>query len=307
MSVPTEILIREVGPREGFQILSQIFPTERKLELITALTKTGIKQIEVTSFVRPDKVPQMADAETLVAGLPNVAGVAFTGLYLNKEGFRRGEKSGRLKNDAWLYTAASESFLKANTGKTIDQTLGEGKSWIEEFTSAGKRIHGLMISTAFGCAIEGKIVPERILNLVTRYGELCDREGQKIQEVCLADTVGLGNPGQVHDLVGRISNLGYEISLHLHDTWGVGLTNSYAGLQAGVRIFETSIGGIGGCPFIPGAAGNVATEDFVYLCNQLGIQSGIDFQACCVAAQRAAEIIGRELPGRCYKLVRKKV
>ncbi len=300
-SLPKQVLIREVGPREGFQILPAIYSTEQKLRLIDALTKASLSQIEVASFVRPDRVPQMADAEELVARLPAVKGAEYSALYLNQLGFERAEKTGKLNNKGWLYTSPSATFLKANSNTSIDESVAAVSQWCGLFRRHGKRLHGLLVSNAFGCAFEGRVSSSAVVSLVERFAAACEAAGERIAEVCLADTVGMGNPKSVRECLIALRPLGFTLSLHLHDTVGLGLANAYAGLLEGVSIFETSVGGLGGCPFTPGAAGNVATEDLVYLCQQMGIETNVDLRLICEAAKLAEFIIGTPLPGRVYR------
>lgn len=300
-SLPQQLTIREVGPREGFQILKKSFPVEQKLKLIEALVKASVPQIEVTSFVRPDLIPQMADAEELVARLPTAPEVEFSALYLNPKGFERAEQSGKLRNRGWLYTSPSNTFLRANNNTTVDKSVAAVPDWAAMFRRYGKRVSGLMVSNAFGCSYEGKISAAAVASLVERFAAACEAAGERISEVCLADTVGMGNPKSVRECIAAVKPLGFTVSLHLHDTMGLGLANAYAGLLEGVSIFETSVGGVGGCPFTPGAAGNVATEDVVYLCHEMGIKTNINLERLCEAAQLAEFIIGTELPGRVYR------
>jgi hydroxymethylglutaryl-CoA lyase len=300
-ALPPSVLIREVGPREGFQIIPRVFETQQKIQLIQALVDAGLSEIEVTAFVRPDRVPSMADAEALVAGLPHATGVAFSALYLNVKGFQRAEATGRLRNKAWLYSSPSESFLRSNNNTTIDQSLASVPLWCDEFHRAGKRVHGLMVSTAFGCGFEGAIKPEAVLRLVERYRDALGAVGEGLAEICLADTVGVAHPNSVRACVQLLRPLGIPVSLHLHNTWGLGVANVYAGLCEGVSIFETSIGGLGGCPFTPGASGNVATEDVVYLCHALGVSTSLDLEKLCQAAELVGSIIGTPVSSSVYK------
>ena len=302
-TLPSEVLIRELGPREGFQIHSSVVPTHEKLGLIRQLADAGLKSIEVTSFVRPDRVPQLADAEAVVAGLPNAENTEFTALYLNQKGFARGEATGRLDNLGWLYTSPSDSFLRANGNTTIEASLAALPEWLSTFAAAGKQPHGLVVSTAFGCEMEGDVLLDRVVQLVERYINSLRMHGVSLREVCLADTVGRGHPNGIREAVRALRELIPVVSLHLHDTRGLGVANVYAGLLEGVSIFETSIGGIGGCPFTPGAAGNVATEEVVYLCKTLGIATGIDLEKCCAAARTAERIVGCSLPSKLYRVI----
>lgn len=303
--VPQRVTIREVGPREGFQSFPFVVPTAKKLEVIQRLIESGLSEVEVTSFVRADRVPQMADAEELVRLLPEAPHVNFSALYLNAKGFERAEASGKLRNKEWLYTSPSDTFLRSNSNTTMQASLEGVADWCRLFRAHKKAVHGLMVSTAFGCEYEGAIEVAAVVRLVNSFKKAVEQNGETLSEVCLADTVGLGTPRSVEALIKALAPLGIEISLHLHDTRGLGLTNAYVGLQSGVRIFESSIGGIGGCPFTPGAAGNIATEDFVNLCESLGLETAIDVKKLCAAALLVEAIFGNELPGRLYKTYRR--
>lgn len=300
-SFPLRVTIREVGPREGFQILPKIVSTEAKLKLITALVEAGLKEIEVASFVRPDKVPTMADADAVIAGLPKDARVSYTALYLNQRGFVRGEESGALRNKGWMYTSPSATFLKVNANVTIEESLAGIPTWVELFAKHGKKLTSLMVSTAFGCGYEGAIAPQNVVALTRKFQDAARQHGCELEEVCLADTVGVANPAAVRSLIGLIRELGVEVSLHLHNTWGLALTNVYAGLLEGVSIFESSIGGMGGCPFTPGAAGNVATEDVARLCHSLGVETGTDLEKLCKAVELSESLTGQPMTSEVYQ------
>ncbi len=299
-ALPSSVVIREVGPREGFQILPRFFETERKLLLIRSLIEAGLSEIEVTAFVRPDKVPSMADAEALVAGLPTNTATSFSALYLNVKGYQRAEATGMLQNKGWLYTSPSETFLRSNNNTTVEGALAAVPTWCDEFHQVGKRVHGLMVSTAFGCGFEGTITSSAVLRLVERYLDALSSVGEGLAEICLADTVGVAHPNSIRACIQLLRPLGIPLSLHLHNTWGLGVTNVYAGLCEGVSIFETSIGGMGGCPFTPGASGNVATEDVTYLCHALGIATNLDLEKLCRAAELAESIVGLPLTSGVY-------
>lgn len=300
-NTPRRVLIREVGPREGFQNIATVVPTDRKLELVTLLADAGLAQIEVTSFVRPDKVPQLADAEDLVRLLPERLNTSWKALYLNQKGFERAEATGKLSNEGWLYTSPSETFLRENSNSSIEKGITEIPTWCSLFRAHGKRVAGLMVSNAFGCNYEGAISPEQVSNVVTRYLEALAKHGESLTEICLADTVGRATPDSLELCVLAVKKLGVPLSLHLHDTRGLGILNVYLGLQMGISIFETSVGGVGGCPFTPGASGNVATEDVVNLCASLGIDTGIDIARLCQAARFLETVVGCPLPGKVYK------
>lgn len=300
-ALPQSVHIREVGPREGFQIISHLIETEKKLSLIQALVAAGMREIEVTAFVKADRVPNMADAEALVAGLPEISGVSYTALYLNLRGFQRAEVVGTLRNKGWLYTSPSETFLRSNNNTSLEAAIAAIPDWSAEFQKVGKRVHGLMVSTAFGCGFEGEVKPSVVARLVERYVNALQNVGESLSEVCLADTVGLGHPNSVRECIRLLRPFGIPVSLHLHNTWGLGLANVYAGLCEGVATFETSVGGLGGCPFTPGAAGNVASEDVVYLCHALGISTQVDLDKLCRAAELAESIIGGSLSSGVYR------
>lgn len=304
MSFPERVYLRELGPREGFQTLPQVIPTSSKLELIRLLGLAGLPEIEITSFVRPDKVPQMADAETLVQQFTKQPGVRYTALYLNPYGFERAEATQRLSNDGWIYIAASETFLKRNNNVTIAETIAKIPEWLALFKRFGKPLHGVMISTAFGCNYEGPVSQSRVLDILSQVQAQLDLEGVgEPVEISLADTMGWGTPLKVRQLVAAVRErfAGSEVSLHLHDTRGSGMANVYAGLEEGVRIIDCSVGGMGGCPFAKGAAGNVPTEDVAFLCQELGIQTGVSLDSLCRAARYAESIVGSPLPGKLYK------
>ena len=302
MALPKRVKIREVGPREGFQTLEKVVSTADKLKLIEALSKTGVKEIEATSFVRPDLVPQMADAEDLVKKLKSDS-IRYTALYLNIKGFEKAEQFSSINNDAWIQIAASETFLKKNNNIGIADLISKLPDWFAAFSKAKKSLHGLMLSTAFGCNYEGPIKLEKVIKVLDSVVENSKKNNQQLKEVCLADTMGWATPPAVKDLVNATGEKFPEldISLHFHDTRGTGIANVYAGLEAGVSVFDCSVGGLGGCPFAKGAAGNVATEDVLYLCEELGLETGISLEAYVKAAKLAEDIIGKELPGKYYK------
>lgn len=301
MGLPKQIHIREVGPREGFQILNSVVATDKKAQLIKLLSDSGLSEIEVTSFVSPKRVPQMADAEELVAKLPKNSKAKFTGLYLNPEGFNRAEATSKLQNSAWVNIACSETFLKKNANTSLSEIIAALPEWLSSFEQANKRFHGIMVSTAFGCSYEGRVSLEQVKSVISRFVEALDLHGvYDIKEICLADTMGWGNPVLVKNVIRLVYGLlpKAKISLHLHDTRGAGVANFYAGLEEGIECFDSSIGGLGGCPFSKGAAGNVATEDIVYLAHEMGIKTGIDLDKLVLAVKFAESIVGSKLPGR---------
>lgn len=297
MTYPKEILIREDGPREGFQSLQKTIPVEEKLKLIDLLEKAGAKSIEVTSFVRPDRVPQHADAEQVATGLPENKKVRYRALYLNSKGLERAVGCKKLSPEGYLMTAASESFLKRNNNLSIAEARDASNVWLEAFKNHGLELDRLMVSTAFGDSEEGKISPQKTLDIVSDYIE---NLGCPLPEVTFADTTGYANPKSVEKLVTDFKKSWpkIEVGLHLHDTRGTGMTNALAGLQAGVARFDASVGGLGGCPFVQNAAGNIATEDLAFLCSELDIETGLNLELYIEAAKYAEQITGQKLPGK---------
>jgi hydroxymethylglutaryl-CoA lyase len=263
--------------------------------LINALLKAGLSEIEVCSFVRADRVPQMADAEALCAALPLTTDQRLSGLFLNPQGFERAQNCTRLRNRLWIPIALSETFLLKNTGKNLQSQRESIAEWCRSFATHKLQADGFMISTAFGCAYEGLFPVEACLKLLE---ELVPQLGNQFRpgfEFCFADTVGVGCPKQVRQLL-RLAQAAFPQaiqSLHLHDTKRLGVANAYAGLEEGVRIFESSIAGLGGCPFTKGAAGNVATEDLFYLFEREGFSTGLNEEAL-KQAQKLAQQISAE-------------
>ena len=300
--LPKKVLLREEGPREGFQALSRVVPTSDKLRLIRALSATGVQSIETTSFVRADRVPQHADAEAVALGLSVDSAVRYRALYLNAEGLRRAFAcSPPLKPEGAAMLAASESFLRRNNNRTLAQAIDDVVTLSGLFAERGLAFERLMVSTCFGDEYEGRKSATTVLDIVDDvFGRLREVGRTLPEEITFADTTGWGNPTAVHDLVEgcRRRFPGTEIGLHLHDTRGTGMANVYAGLLAGVARFDCSVGGLGGCPFAQGAAGNVPTEDVAFLCQELGITTGVDLEKYIEAAKLAETIAGITLPGK---------
>ncbi|MBN8551205.1 MAG: hydroxymethylglutaryl-CoA lyase, partial [Deltaproteobacteria bacterium] len=288
---------------EGFQTLQTVVSTAQKLELIAALSETGVKDIEITAMVRADKVPQMSDAEEVIRQFVRKPGVHYTALYLNPRGFVRAEETKRLDNEGWLYGAVSEAFLKKNANVSVAESIQAIPEWLTAFASHGKKPQGLMLSTAFGCNYEGYFPDSKVLQVIRASIETVEQAGSQLPEVCLADTMGRATPEMLKRLVGAVRSQfpSLYVSLHLHDTRGSGMANVYAGLEMGVDCFDTSVGGMGGCPFAKGAAGNVCSEDVAYLCEEMGITTNVNLDAYCRAARLAERIVGTALPGKLYK------
>lgn len=290
-ALPTEVKIVEVGPRDGLQNEAENVPTDKKIELIEALGQSGLRHIEITSFVSPKWIPQLSDAAEVAAKVKLPATVSTSALVPNLKGFESAKASG-LKEIA-VFMSATESHSKKNINKTIDQAV----ETVAEIVAAAKadkiRVRGYL-SVVFACPYEGKTNLLEVVRLSNRLFEL------GIDELSLGDTIGAAAPNQVKDLLGLISDRQERarIALHFHDTRGTALANVLAGLDSGITIFDASIGGMGGCPYAPGAAGNLATEDLVYMLTEMGIKTGVDLEKLVDCGELAQEIVKRKLPGR---------
>lgn len=301
VNFPARIHITEEGPREGFQFEQQHIETARKIELINALSETGLEQIQVTSFVSPKAVPQMADAIDIVNGITMKEGVHYIGLWLNLQGFQAALGTGKLHMEATVSLTASEAFLLRNQKRTLPENLAQQRQMAAAYKAAGLSIERGTIMSAFGCNFEGEIEVERVISLVQDALDVAAEHGDEIKLFNFSDTMGWATPRGIRQVVGSVREKypQLELSLHLHDTRGMGIANAYAGLELGVTHFDACVGGLGGCPFAGngGAAGNVCTEDLVFLCNDLGIETGVDIDKLVEAARLAQDIIGRPLPG----------
>lgn len=299
--MPKHVRINEEGPREGFQIEAADIPTDRKVELIDALAKTGLGQIQVVSFVNPKKVPGMADAEEVVRQIERRPGVRYTALWFNDRGLERAIALGKLDIKGSLPMCASDAFLKRNQNRTQDENVEALRATIATYKSHGIPVTRGSVMAAFGCNFEGEIPVAKVVSLVQRIHDLADEYDLAIDELALADTMAWGTPETVKRVVGAVQEKfpKVRVNLHLHDTRGMGIANAYAGLEMGVDSFDASVAGLGGCPFArhKGAAGNVCTEDLVFMCEEMGIETGIDLEALIEAAQLAEEIVGHPLPG----------
>lgn len=288
----------EVGPRDGLQNEPDIVSTADKLALINRMIGFGARRLEVASFVHPARVPQMADAEDVIAGLPDRDDVTYIGLTLNKRGVMRGlaTKDGGKRgiDQAGCVLVASDTFGQKNQGQTIAEGIAENRAMIR-FAKAEGLSAQVTISAAFGCPFEGELKPETVLAIAEEMA------AEDPVEIALADTIGVGVPAQVEDLFGRLGDLlGGRIPMrcHFHDTRGTGIANAWAAYKSGVRAFDASLGGLGGCPFAPKATGNIATEDLIYMMERSGIDTGIDLDAVIQTNRGFAQVLGRELPSR---------
>jgi hydroxymethylglutaryl-CoA lyase/(R)-citramalyl-CoA lyase len=286
------ITICDVAPRDGLQNQPVTLAPEVRAELVDMLAAAGVPRIEAVSFVSPKHVPQMAGAEEVVAAIGRREGVVYAGLALNERGYDRLRESGL--DEVHFALAASEEFNRRNAGASVEESVSEAERILERATTDGIR-STVTIGVAFGCPFEGVVDPGRV-------GELAARVASAgAGEIAVADTIGVGVPRQVRDLVGRIAPLGLPVGIHLHNTRNTGFANAYVALDAGATVFDSSVGGIGGCPFAPRATGNIATEDLVYLLDGEGVETGMDLAALIDVAKWLESQLGRELEGQVYK------
>lgn len=297
---PESIQICEVGPRDGFQFEEGFIPTELKLEIIRGLVSAGVPRIQVTSFVHPDKVPQMADAEKLVAGLASEqttrSGTIFTGLCLNLRGVRRAADSGLSHID--ISIATNERHGQDNAGMSVEEGVRQAELMIEEADRLGLQAQ-LGLQTVFGYGEPGDTSLDQVVDLCRRFSSM------PIESLSLADSTGLANPVMVRHRLEAVLGVVHDVPvvLHLHDTRGLGLVNMVVALEMGIDRFDTSLGGLGGCPFIPGATGNLPTEEAVYLCDALGIETAINVAAVARQSRRIADHLRKSLSGKLYALM----
>ena len=304
--LPAAVHITEEGPREGFQIEKGPIATANKIALIDALSQTGIDRIQIVSFVNPKNVPGMADAEDVVRGITPRPGVAYTALWLNEKGFQRALKfSDRLTNTGTIQLSASEKFSIRNQNRTAAQQLAGQHAIVDMYKASGVPVERGSIMAAFGCNFEGDIPMSRLLTLTEQILEVAREHGVTLRYLTLADTMAWATPLAVKHAVGALRERWPEldVALHLHDTRGMAIANAYAGLEMGVTRFDSSVAGLGGCPFAghQGAAGNICTEDLVFMCDELGIRTGIDLDALIECAKVAETIVGHPLPGSVMK------
>ncbi|BBK30476.1 hydroxymethylglutaryl-CoA lyase [Stella humosa] len=303
--LPKSVHILEVGPRDGLQIEPNFVPTADKIRMIEALADAGLPEIEAGSFVNPRAVPQMADGDEVFAGIRKKEGVAYRALWLNARGLERAIANGHVDVNGKLTMTCSETFIRRNTNRSIDDTLAEMPEWIARYKAAGVEVRTLGLMAAFGCNFEGYIPEAKVVELIARAEAVMADHDCKLKTLNLADTMGWASPMQVKRLVGLIRDRWPElrIKLHLHDTRGQAVANAVAAMEMGVTHFDASVGGLGGCPFAghKGAAGNVSTEDLVFSCHEMGIETGIDLDALVEVARMAEGFVGHELPGKVMK------
>jgi hydroxymethylglutaryl-CoA lyase len=288
------VRIVEVGPRDGLQNEAAFVPTADKIAFVDRLSAAGHTTIEVTAFVSPKWVPQMADASEVCAGITRRPGVRYTALVPNLQGLARAQAA-RIDEVA-VFPAASETFSRRNLNQTIDEAFENVRQVCVAARAAQLPVRAYL-STAFGCPFEGRVDPARVVDLTARLVDL------GAYEVALSDTIGVAHPRQVTDLLEAVLPRvpASRLALHFHDTRGTALVNVYAGLERGVAVFDASAGGLGGCPYAPGATGNLATEDLIYLLDGLGIASGVDLEGVAAASRAVEPRVGHPLPSRMFR------
>jgi hydroxymethylglutaryl-CoA lyase len=293
---PEHVRITEVGPRDGLQNEEQFVPTEAKAAFVRGLIAAGLREIEITSFVRADRVPQLADAEDLCALLgPAPEGVRYTALVPNARGLHRAMETGIIQRVA-VFTASSETFNQRNVNASIAESIKRFEPVVEEARAAGIAVRGY-VSTAMGCPYEGAVDPAKVLTVVKELDAL------GCEDISIGDTIGAGTPADVARVLDLVlpEVAPERITLHLHDTRGMAAVNALEGLLRGVSSFDASAGGLGGCPFAPGAAGNLASEDLVYLLDGLGLEHGVHLERLREASAGIEPHLGHELASRVYQ------
>jgi hydroxymethylglutaryl-CoA lyase len=289
---PKSVLIREVGPRDGFQNEPETIATADKVRLIDMLSATGLPRIEVTSFVRPDVIPPLADAEEVLSSVERREGVAFSVLIPNERGLDRALEMRERFDEVNVFLSASETHNRKNVNRSIEESLGGLERTLATAGEAGLRREGV-ISVSFGCPYEGEVPPERVFGIAERL------IAAGCEEVAFGDTTGMANPRQVHEFLAaardRLGPSGVELTAHFHNTRGQGLANVLAALEEGIDSFEASFGELGGCPVPPGSTGNISSEDLVSMLDEMGVGTGVDLPGLIAASRTAQEILGRLL------------
>jgi hydroxymethylglutaryl-CoA lyase len=299
--LPKSVRINEEGPREGFQIEKGPISTDRKIALIDSLSETGLAQIQCVSFVNPKNVPGWTDAAAVTAGFRKRDGVSYTCLWLNDQGFGRAMAAGRYDMAGRISLTASETFVKRNQNRTLEENYDAQSASIALYKAHGLKVEKASIMAAFGCNFEGDMTTERLIGVVEQIFEIAAANDVQIKSLSLADTMAWATPATIKRLVGAVRDRwpDVELALHLHDTRGMGIANAYAGLEMGVAAYDAAVAGLGGCPFAAhkSAAGNVCTEDLVFMCEEMGIATGVDLDRLVESAALAEDIVGHPLPG----------
>jgi isopropylmalate/homocitrate/citramalate synthase len=299
--LPKSVEIHEEGPREGFQIEPGPISTEQKIRLIEALAETGLHHIQACSFVNPRLVPGWADAEAVVEGFDPKPGIHYTGLFFNGNGLDRALAfKDKLTVTGAISLTASEGFTKKNLNRTHAENVAAMKRHSEVQLAKGVAVNRVGVMAAFGCNYQGDITPAQVISTLEDGMRIADETGAEITMFSLADTMGWAAPHRIERVIGEVRERwpDMQISLHLHDTRGLAVANAHAGLKMGVTRFDSTVGGLGGCPFAgqPKAAGNICTEELVLLCEEMGIDTGVDLDALIETGRMAEEIVGHQLP-----------
>ena len=296
MTLPSHVELCDVGPRDGFQFEEEFIPTDLKVDVITALADAGLPRIQVTSFVHPKWVPQMKDAEEVCEHLPEREDVTYAGLVLNQKGLERAYEADLQHVD--LSIATHDAHSQDNANMTVDEAVVQAEEMIEYAHAHGLQAQ-MGFQTVFGYREPGDTPLDHVVEMSRHFAEM------GVESVSLADSTGLAHPRMIKERIRAVQGVIGEVPLvlHLHDTRGLGLANVYAALQCGVNRFDTSLAGMGGCPFIDGATGNIATEDTVYLLDGLGVKTGIDRSAVGDASIRVESFLDKEFPGRGHRLL----
>lgn len=292
MDLPKKIEIVDVGPRDGLQNEDRSLPPDTRAGLCDRLAAAGLPRIEAASFVNPKRVPQMAGAEEVLAGLERRGVSVYAGLVLNERGYERAVEAG--VDEVRYAFPVTDTFAGKNQNTTVAKAAELAGRLVERARLDGVRV-SITLSAAFGCPFEGRVEPETVLRIADRVGDSAP------DEIVLADTIGVGVPTQVRDLVAGVRETGIETGCHFHDTRNTGIANAVAAVETGATVLDASVGGTGGCPFAPRATGNISTEDLVYTLHGMGYETGIDLDALIEVAQWLAEQLGKELPGQVYK------
>lgn len=290
VELPSQVRIREVGPRDGFQNEPETIDTAEKVRLIDMLSATGVKRLEVTSFVRPDVIPQLADAAQVLGAVQRRDGVSFSVLIPNLRGLERALEQRDRFDEISVFLSASETHNRRNVNRSVEESLAGLEETLARAGEEGLRREGV-IATSFGCPYEGHVPPERVFEIAERLA------AAGCEEVGFGDTTGMANPRQVHEFfaAARERLPGVELTAHFHNTRGQGLANVLAALEQGIESFESSFGELGGCPVPPGSTGNVSSEDVVSMLHEMGVETGIDLPRLLEASRAAQEVLGRPL------------
>jgi len=294
--LPARVRVVEVGGRDGLQNEAQVVSTDDKVGFLERLGDAGLQTIEVGSFVRPDRIPQLTDTAEVFAKLSKRPGVRYVALVPNEKGFERARETG--VRDIAVFTAASDTFNRKNINMSVDESIAAQRPVVERAKREGMWVRGY-VSTCFGCPYEGKVAPERVRDVSLAL------DSMGVDEISLGDTIGVGTPRQVEKVVGLLLEKlpATKLALHFHDTRGTALANVLAGLGMGIATFDSSAGGLGGCPYAPGASGNLSTEDLLYMLDGMGIETGVSLDKVVEASRFIARALGRDLPSRYLQAV----